>query len=227
MLKKEISNSRKLGDVKTDRARVLWFMMLPHLDAVGRLEADTKRIKGQITTMLPYNEKAIQGCLEQLHDVGLLTLYVIDDNQYLEYTRYNDFQVLNPDREANSKIPAPTPDNSRELKTPKSNISKVKLNLNEDKDKYLDFVFLSKDEHRKLVEEFGIKGTEKRIKNLNIGIGSKGYRYDSHYFTILSWDRKDERDSSKPPAPKLMDTEASPEWLAAHKAATQKVGKNG
>ena len=68
-MKKEISNSEKLGAVKTDRARVLYLMMLPHLDVVGRLEANTRLIKGQIVTMLPYSQKAIQTSLEQLREV--------------------------------------------------------------------------------------------------------------------------------------------------------------
>ena len=62
MLKKEISNSEKLGIVKSDRARVLYFMMLPHLDIAGRLEANVRRIKGQIVTMLPYSEKKQKLC---------------------------------------------------------------------------------------------------------------------------------------------------------------------
>lgn len=62
-----------------------------------------------------------------------------------------------------------------------------------DKDKYGEFVFLSKDEHQKLVEKFGITGTKQRIEDLNLGIGSKGYKYKSHYCTILVWDRKNSK----------------------------------
>ncbi len=61
------------------------------------------------------------------------------------------------------------------------------------KKKYLDFVFLSDGEHQKLIEQFGVEGTADRIKSLNIGIGSKGYKYKSHYYTILSWERKNDR----------------------------------
>lgn len=58
------------------------------------------------------------------------------------------------------------------------------------KDKYMDFVFLSKEEHQKLIERFGELGVSERIAALNEGIGSKGYKYKSHYHTILSWERK-------------------------------------
>ena len=42
MLKKEISDSKKLGRLPSDRPRVLYLMMLPHLDVKGRLYADPK-----------------------------------------------------------------------------------------------------------------------------------------------------------------------------------------
>lgn len=130
MLKKEISDSMKLGQLKSDRPRVLYFMMLPHLDRDGRLKADPYKIKGQICTMLPYSIKSIQTALEQLHAVGLLILYSIDDKQYLQYTRFHDFQSFNYNKEAKSKISPPTPENSRvtpedsTYKLSKENVSK-------------------------------------------------------------------------------------------------------
>lgn len=71
-------------------------------------------------------------------------------------------------------------------------IVKVKVN----KEKYLDFVFLSKTEHQKLIDKFGKQQTTERIAALNDGIGSKGYKYDSHYHTILNWARKDAKDNA-------------------------------
>ncbi len=127
MLKKDISNSEKLGKVKSDRARVLYFMLLPHLDVEGRLEANTRQIKGQVVTMLPYSEKAIQVALEQLHVSGLIILYSNTEKQYLQFTRFNDFQSLNPEREAKSTIPAPTPEDSRVIQRTPLNIKEVKL----------------------------------------------------------------------------------------------------
>jgi hypothetical protein len=58
-----------------------------------------------------------------------------------------------------------------------------------EKKKYLEFVMLTDDEHKKLVQKFGKKGADEKIEELNIGIGSKGYKYVSHYHAILSWNR--------------------------------------
>jgi len=140
MIKKEISDSRKLGRLLSDRPRVLYFMMLPHLDIEGRLKAEPTEIKGRIATYLPYTLKSIQSALEALHDVGLLILYHENGDQFLEYTRFRDFQKLYPDKEAGTKILPPTPENSRPTPedsrpTPEdSRISKVKVSLSKDKD---------------------------------------------------------------------------------------------
>lgn len=136
MLKKVIADSEKLS-LCSDKAKVLYFMMLPHLDIKGRLYANPTIIKGQYTTMIGYSDKTIQRCLEELHNVrgqevndgGLIILYRVDGKQYLEYTRFEDFQTLNPKKEAESRIPSPTPENSGERqRTPlKDKISKVKI----------------------------------------------------------------------------------------------------
>jgi hypothetical protein len=59
-----------------------------------------------------------------------------------------------------------------------------------EKKKYLDSVMLADDEYRKLVEKFGKKGADDRIEELDLGIGTHGYKYLSHYKAILSWERK-------------------------------------
>lgn len=130
MLKKEISDSKKLGQLKSDKPRVLYFMMLPHLDIKGRLKADPEQIKGQICTMLPYSVKSIQSALEALHNIGLILLYQNDGAQFLEYTRFEDFQKLYPNKEAESKIIDPTPEDYGGLqRTPlKVKVKEVKTN---------------------------------------------------------------------------------------------------
>lgn len=59
------------------------------------------------------------------------------------------------------------------------------------KEIYSECVKLTKDEYSKLTEQFGIEGTNERIKNLNDYVMSKGAKYKSHYHTILNWERKD------------------------------------
>lgn len=51
-------------------------------------------------------------------------------------------------------------------------------------------VKLSVEEYQKLVEKFGEKNTLLLIAELDTGIASKGYKYKSHYATILNWARR-------------------------------------
>lgn len=65
------------------------------------------------------------------------------------------------------------------------------------KEKYGEFknILLTLEEYKKLIERFGEKEAKEKIEILSSGIESKGYKYKSHYATILSWDRKDQRDN--------------------------------
>jgi hypothetical protein len=57
---------------------------------------------------------------------------------------------------------------------------------------HLDFVKLTENQHKKLIERFGEDGTKERIEKLNIYIGKKGakkfyLKYSSCYHCILDW----------------------------------------
>lgn len=58
--------------------------------------------------------------------------------------------------------------------------------------KYGEFenVKLTEEEYNKLVEKLGENNTKLMIEELSTGIASKGYKYKSHYATILSWSRR-------------------------------------
>jgi len=51
-------------------------------------------------------------------------------------------------------------------------------------------VKLTEEEYNKLVEKLGENNTKLMIEELSTGIASKGYKYKSHYATILSWSRR-------------------------------------
>lgn len=54
-------------------------------------------------------------------------------------------------------------------------------------------VLLSDNELEKLQEKFGAMKAHQLIENLSSGIASKGYKYKSHYATILAWERNDKK----------------------------------
>ena len=79
------------------------------------------------------------------------------------------------------------------LNNHKSIINNHKSETNNKKQRYMDSVLLTLEEHQKLIEKFGEGETKTYIENLNNYIGSKGKKYKSHYFTILSWSKKDNK----------------------------------
>lgn len=108
MLKKAICRSRKMGDLPTDSARLLYVLMLPHLDIEGRLEADPYLIKGLIVPRLKdWDIPKIESCLAELVKCKMILLYQNDGDRYLQYTKFKSHQKLYPSKEAPSQIPKP------------------------------------------------------------------------------------------------------------------------
>ena len=56
--------------------------------------------------------------------------------------------------------------------------------------KYLDSVFLSDEEYRKLQEAMGQKSLDVGIEKLDYSITVKGGKYKDHYKTLLNWHRR-------------------------------------
>lgn len=107
MLKRAVSTSRRLADLKTDSARLLYTWIIPHLDIEGRFYADPAMIKGSVVPRLKsFTEEKIDECLLDMAAVGLIILYKVDGDSYLHLRKFENHQLLNPKREAPSKIPA-------------------------------------------------------------------------------------------------------------------------
>ena len=192
MLKKRISKSRKFAALKSDKARLLYLMILPHLDAEGRTEADSGILKG---TVCPYvksiTQRSISVLLRGLAETGLIILYETDGERYLEFEKFEDFNRINKDKEAKSDIPAPSGLQRSAIVTPgKVKLREVKENIS--KEKFLDFVFLTQEEYQKLIKKFGKKAVATKIEDLNDYLGQHNKKYKSHYFTLNNWLRKDQ-----------------------------------
>lgn len=58
------------------------------------------------------------------------------------------------------------------------------------KKKHLNFVMLSEEEYSQLCAKLGPDGAADWIEELDLYLGSKGAKYESHYYTILTWARR-------------------------------------
>lgn len=73
--------------------------------------------------------------------------------------------------------------------------------------KYMDFVLLTEDEYIKLVDKNSGVIIDDMIERLNNYIGSSGKKYKSHYHTILSWLRKDNKSTEEPKSTRYANSE--------------------
>lgn len=131
MIDKRIGRSRKLA-VATEPARQMWFMVLPNLDREGRIEfADLDDLSIEVIPLFHWPLEKIAAALNNLADVGLLTMYPNESKLAIAFTRFEDFQLgMRKDREAPSAVPRPpavTPDNSGVFRIgPALRLNKVK-----------------------------------------------------------------------------------------------------
>ena len=108
MIDKRIGKSKKLAALKHDRTRVLYFMIMPHLDVDGKFTGDPEEIKEDCCPKLNYSVPKIAESIIELADTGLLKLYEVDSRPFIKYTKFSDFQLgIRKDKEAPSRIPDP------------------------------------------------------------------------------------------------------------------------
>jgi len=107
MLDKRVSDSKKLSMV-SDMAKVVYFMLLPHLDKNGAFKAVPGLIKWVAVPNLEYSYKEIEKAINELHSVRLIMVYKVNGDEYLRYTRFREFQTNDINREGRTDIPEPT-----------------------------------------------------------------------------------------------------------------------
>jgi len=138
----------------------------------------------------------VRNKLVKLSKTRFLTIKTTNRFSIITINNYNTYQ--SKQNEAGQQIGQPKDSRwTADEQQMDTNKKLKKLKNDKNKVKYHEFVFLTVKEYEKLIERFGKELTDEKIENLNNGIGSKGYKYKSHYHTILSWDRKDKKDDSK------------------------------
>lgn len=72
---------------------------------------------------------------------------------------------------------------------------------------FLDFVFLSEGEYKKLIDIYGEQQTKVLIGELNDYLGSTGKKYKSHYYTLRGWARRNNLRPTGNPQNKVVQQE--------------------
>lgn len=192
--------------------RILFAGLWCLADKAGRLEDRPERIKVEV---FAYDKVDVEKCLNQLcqEKQGSKSPFI---NRYITVNNQKYIQIINflkhqkpHHTERESKIPPPDPNLNLNLNSNINiNIKQHEATLplcngevtvksplcngkNPLKKKYLEYVFLTDEEYKKLLDRMGEVWLLKKIEDLNNYVGSTGKRYRSHYHTIVAWYNKD------------------------------------
>lgn len=104
IIKESIRTSKKVNAL-TDFEYRLWSYLITYVDDYGRGQADPAILKGFVFPLRKtVTEKGIMDALYRIHDLGMLTLYEVDGEQYLCFPNWGDHQRIQTKK---SKFPAP------------------------------------------------------------------------------------------------------------------------
>jgi len=117
MLNKAIILSKKINAV-SEGAENLYYRLLVNTDDFGRFRAEPEIIKGQIYTIRKISVGQVADRLQELREIGLIRLYVVDEETYLEITKFEEHQKFRSDIQKKEEYPVPVtyldgPDTSR------------------------------------------------------------------------------------------------------------------
>ncbi|MDD4111339.1 MAG: DUF4373 domain-containing protein [Clostridia bacterium] len=121
------------------------------------------------------------------------TLYPRKDKKGKLKVNVNIIGVNDDKNEVNDDKSTQRESKEKEKVNRKERESKEKEKVN--KNIYADFVKMTEEEYKKLVNDFGELKTIEKIEDLSLYKGSTGKKYTSDYLTILSWDRKNKKDN--------------------------------
>ncbi|HDY88572.1 MAG TPA: hypothetical protein ENH82_10760 [bacterium] len=200
-------DSEKINSV-SEGAEAMFCRLLAKCDDEGNYYGSPARLLCKLYALRFENgsmtEKKVLRYRDELETAKLLTRYVSGKVAYLHINNikkslrkdiarklgYPEFTEALTSKQDNESVTEP-------VRARNGHVTPIQTNPIQTKpikDKYMDFVSLSKDEHSKLIERFGsISILKEKITALNDYLGSTGKKYASHYHTILTWARKDDK----------------------------------
>lgn len=111
MISATLGASKRFSRLATNDHRLMYVLLIPHADAEGRLDADPRILGGKAFTLLDFTALDIEAGLRDMSNVGLIDLYEVAGERYLEIVDFHEHQVIRrkkdgqPLHEAPSRIP--------------------------------------------------------------------------------------------------------------------------
>ena len=102
------------------------------------------------------------------------------------------------------------------LQKKKETITKETIQKKEERKSYgeeFKVVLLSDEEYQKLIDKFGELGVRERIEALAFHVQSKGTKYQSHYATILNWERRKKQEGRRGKSERPAQGQSYEDWF--------------
>lgn len=106
MISTTIGESRKFAALDNHLHRLIYLMVLPHVDKAGRFEADPIVIKSKCLMRLDVDSTTVQAWLNDGVSTGLLRVYEVNGLHYLEIVDFHKHNTPHY-KEPESEIPPP------------------------------------------------------------------------------------------------------------------------
>jgi len=136
MLSKSISTSEKFARLKTDQARLLFCLIVPHTDDYGILSGEPFSVKMVCAPATNWSLDKVSEYLTDLRDVGLIYWYTVKEKLYLQVVNFDEHQA-GLHKRTDPKLPTysgdfpAVPGNSGKFREIPPELKGTELNLNE------------------------------------------------------------------------------------------------
>lgn len=155
----------------------------------------------------PYNEGDWEKCQNVLVKFSQMKMISVDDKEsmirVINWEKRQEHNLTVAERVAKSREKKKCNENVTidvtNVTSEENRVEENRIDNIDTKSIYGEFenVKLKPEEHQKLIESLGEKNTNILIEELSTGIASKGYKYKSHYATLLNWARRKYQENNR------------------------------
>lgn len=104
MLHKKISISIQVNRLKLP-ARLLFTWLIAHADDEGRLKGEAEYVKATVVPMTDWTFDNVKDYLKEIQEQKLIYYWEENNEWFIEFVKWTDFQKLRKDRLEKSKLP--------------------------------------------------------------------------------------------------------------------------
>lgn len=132
MLHNKISRSMDVNKLDLE-AQLLFTWLISHADDEGRLRGEPEYVKATVVPMKTWPFEEISNYLLQMKTLGLIYYWEHNDIKIIEFTKWNEHQMIRSDRFKHSELP-PYDNQAVTSSQPTDNQMTAQVNTSEDKE---------------------------------------------------------------------------------------------